>query len=115
MKEKLFRFLASYRATLLLMLIYVFLMALATIIEKNEGTPVAKAMIYYSPLFLFLQFLLVVNWACVTISHKLFAFRKWGYILVHGAFVVILAGAMITHLFGREGMMHLREGERVAG
>jgi cytochrome c-type biogenesis protein CcsB len=112
MKEKLFRFLASYRATLLLMLIYAFLMALATIIEKNEGTPVAKAMIYYSPLFLFLQFLLVVNWACVTISHKLFAFRKWGYILVHGAFVVILAGAMITHLFGREGMMHLREGEK---
>lgn len=112
MKEKLYRFLASYKATILLMLLYAFLMALATVIEKNQGTPVAKAIIYYSPLFLLLQLALVVNFLCVTIRHRLFSSGKWVYLLLHGAFVVILTGALLTHLFGQEGMMHLREGEK---
>lgn len=112
MKEKLYRFLASHKATILLMSIYAFLMALATVIEKYYDTPVAKAMIYYSPLFLFLQFLMVANFVCVSIRQRLFASGKWVYLILHGAFVVILTGALITHLFGQEGTMHLREGER---
>lgn len=112
MKEKLYRFLASRKAGILLMSFYAFLMALATVIEKYYDTPVAKAMIYYSPLFLFLQFLMVANFVCVTIRHSLFRSGKWVYLLLHGAFVVILTGALITHLFGQEGMMHLREGEK---
>lgn len=112
MKEHLYRFLASFRATILLMSIYALFMASATVIEKYEGTPVAKALIYYSPLFLLLQFLLVVNFVCVTIRMKLFRSGKWVYIVLHGAFTVILAGAAITHLFGREGIIHLREGEK---
>lgn len=112
MKERLYRLLASRKATLFLMSIYAFLMALATVIEKYCDTSVAKAMIYYSPLFLLLQFLMVVNFLCVTIRQKLLSSGKWVYLLLHGAFVVILTGALITHLFGQEGMMHLREGEK---
>lgn len=112
MKEKFFRFMASYQAVILLMSLYAFLMALATFIEKSGGTPVAKALIYDSPFFLLLQFLLVVNFVCVTIRHKLFTPSKRAYLVLHAAFVVILTGAMITHLFGQEGMMHLREGEK---
>ncbi len=37
---------------------------------------------------------------------------KWHFILLHGAFIVILTGAGITHYWGKEGMMHLREGEK---
>lgn len=112
MKERLFRFLASCKSTILLMLLYAFLMALATVIEKFYGTPPAKAIVYYSPLFLLLQFLLVVNFVCVSIHHRLFSPGKRVYLALHGAFVVILTGALITHLFGQEGMLHLREGEK---
>lgn len=112
MTEKLFRFLSSYRVVIFLMSLYVCLMALATFIEKSHGTPAAKAIIYYSPLFLFLQLLLVANFVCVTIRQKFYTSRKKAYLILHGAFIVILAGAMITHLFGQEGVMHLREGER---
>lgn len=112
MKDKLVRFIASYKATILLMILYAFFMALATVIEKYEGTPVAKALVYYSPLFLFLQLLMVVNLAGVTLRHRLYSPGKWVYLILHGAFVVILTGALITHLFGQEGMMHLREGEK---
>lgn len=35
MKEKLIRFMVSYKATILLMILYAFFMALATVIEKS--------------------------------------------------------------------------------
>lgn len=112
MKEKLFRFLSSYRATLFLLIAYAILLALATLIEKYYGTPAAKAIIYYSPLFFLLQLLLVINVICLTIKKKLFKPEKWGYLTVHISFIVILAGALITHLFSEEGLLHLRKGEK---
>ena len=112
MKEKLLRLLSSYRATLFLLMAYAMILALATVIEKYYGTPVAKAIIYYSPLFFLLQLLLVINVICLTIKKKLFKLQKWGYLTVHLSFIVILAGALITHLFSAEGMLHLRKGEK---
>lgn len=106
------RFLSSYRATLLLLMAYAILSALATVIEKYYGTPAAKVLIYYSPLFLLLQLLIVINVICLTIGKKLLRFQKWGYLTVHVSFIVILAGAMVTHLFSEEGMLHLRKGEK---
>lgn len=32
--------------------------------------------------------------------------------MLHGAFIVILAGAGVTHFWGKEGIIHLREGEK---
>jgi len=34
-------------------------------------------------------------------------------VVVHVAFIVILTGAFITHVFGKEGTVHIREGETV--
>ena len=112
MKEKLIGFLSSYKAAIILMAIYAFLMAVATFVEDSFGTEVAKAIIYYSPLFILLHLLMVVNCICITVKHHLFTLGKWGYVLVHLSFIVILTGAMVTHLIGEEGMLHLREGEK---
>ena len=112
MKEKLIGFLSSYKAAIILMAIYAILMAVATFVEDSFGTEVAKAIIYYSPLFILLQVLMVANFIGITVQRRLFALRKWGYVLVHLSFIVILTGAMVTHLIGEEGMLHLREGEK---
>lgn len=112
MKEKLIGFLSSYRATIILLTIYAVLMAIATFVEKEYDTQVAKALIYYSPLFILLHLLMVLNCIGITIKRKLFALGKWGYVLVHLAFIIILGGAMLTHLISEEGMLHLREGEK---
>ena len=112
MKEKLIGFLSSYKAAIILMAIYAILMAVATFVEDSFGTEVAKAIVYYSPLFILLQALMVVNFLLITIKRHLFIRRKWGYLLVHLSFIVILTGAMVTHLIGEEGMLHLREGEK---
>ncbi|MDO5664408.1 MAG: cytochrome c biogenesis protein CcsA [Bacteroidia bacterium] len=108
--EKIRKLLASYKTTLVLLLIYAFLMALATFVEKEMTTEAAKVMIYYSPIFFFLQFLLVVNFILTFIDHRFIKRRRWALIVIHFAFIVILAGALTTHVLGKEGTMHIREG-----
>jgi cytochrome c-type biogenesis protein CcsB len=104
-------FISSYQTSILLLVLYAFLLAVATFIEKYYGTPAARTMIYYSPLFFFLQFLLVVNFVAVFVRKKMWKKKKYGFILLHLSFIVILAGALTSHLFGKEGTFHLREGE----
>lgn len=112
MNKGLQQIISSRKATLTLLAVYIILMATATVIEKFYGTPVAKALIYYSPLFFLLQFLMVLNFIFITIRYKLVSNRKWTYLVIHSSLIVILAGATVTHLYGKEGMLHLREGER---
>jgi cytochrome c-type biogenesis protein CcsB len=102
----------SYHTTLVLLAIYAFGLAAATLIEKYTSTEMAKMLVYYSPVFFLLQFLLVVNFIATTLKHGLLKQRKWGFVLVHFSFVLILLGATISHIFGEEGVLHLREGDK---
>jgi cytochrome c-type biogenesis protein CcsB len=68
-------------------------------------------LVYYSPLFFLLQLCMVVNFAAIVVERRLIGKRKWGFLTLHSAFVVILLGALISYLFSIEGTLHLREGE----
>ena len=72
------RFISSSVTTIVLQLIGAFGLAIATFIEKYHGTAVAKALIYYFPVFFLLQFLLVANFVAIVIKHQLLKRRKWG-------------------------------------
>lgn len=111
MKATLERLLSSFVTTLVLLLIYAFVLAVATFIEKYQGTAAAKAMVYYSPLFFLLQFLLGINFIFVVIKHQYLKRGKWGLMITHFSFMIILLGALTSFLFGEEGILHLREGE----
>ena len=102
---------ASYKTMIALLAFYAISMAAATFIEKAYGTTFAKMAIYYSPLFFLLQFFLVVNFVMIVIRYHLLKYKHWGLLLLHFSFIVILSGALITHIFGKEGILHLREGE----
>lgn len=110
--DRFLRFLSSYKASIILMLVYAIGLAMATFIEKQIGTTAAKMLVYYSPLFLFLQFLLVVNFILIVLHGQFFKTRKWAMLVIHFSIVVILGGALITFLFGKEGQVHIREGEK---
>ena len=110
--ERVFSFFSSYRGTIVLMTIYAVGLGSATFIEKTMGTEAAKMLIYYSPLFIFLQFLLVLNFLLLLFREKWFRRKKWALLVIHFALIVILGGALTTHLFGKEGQVHIREGER---
>ncbi|WP_019539849.1 cytochrome c biogenesis protein CcsA [Proteiniphilum acetatigenes] len=110
--DKFVRFLSSYKASIVLLLIYAIGLAIATFIEKWMGAQAAKMLIYYSPLFLFLQFLLVMNFILILFSRNFIQRKKWAMVVIHFALVVILLGALTTFLFGKEGQVHIREGEK---
>lgn len=102
---------ASMRTAIILMGIYALGLASATFLEKYYGTAAAKAMIYYSPLFFLLQGLMALNFLAVLFQRKGLNRGRWGFLLTHIALLVILAGAMVSHVIGEEGILHLREGE----
>ena len=110
--DKLINALSSYKTSILLMLLYAIGLATATLVEKQMSTEAAKMLIYYSPLFILLQFLLVINFLLVFIRYNYIERKKWAMIVVHLALIVILGGALTTFLFGKEGQVHIREGER---
>lgn len=111
MKVSLNKICSSSVTTILLLFIYACALAIATFIEKYHGTAAAKAIIYHSPLFFFLQFSLIVNFIAIVIKRQYFRSRKWALLITHFAFIIILSGALISFLFGEEGILHLREGE----
>jgi len=102
---------SSYVTMIALLALYAISMAVATFIEKAHGTMFAKMTVYYSPLFFLLQFLLVVNFVMIVARYHLLKSKRWGLLSVHFSLIVILLGALITHVFSKEGILHLREGE----
>ena len=88
------------------------MMMAATVVERLQGTPVAFQWFYHSPLFILL-------WAVAAIAGVIYLVmegtpkRLWTMGL-HIGLVVILAGALVTFLFGTSGSIHLREGETTA-
>jgi len=81
-------------------------MTAATFVEKLQGSPVAFKAIYHSPWFIAL-------WAIAAISGLAYFFGKgrMGFwtTLLHCSFVVILAGALISHIWGWSGQIHLQK------
>ena len=94
-----------------LLFTYALIVAGATIFEKNFDTISTKHLIYTSWWFILLQMLMVVNFVVVAQKRKLVSQKKWGALLLHYGFAVILLGALTTHYLGSESILSVREGE----
>lgn len=103
--------LTSYSAMAVLLALYAASLAAATFVEHAHGTAAARQWVYNNWFFYGLQLLLVANFVGVAARQHLVRQRKWGTLLFHCAFAVILSGAFVTRLTGREGLLHIREGE----
>jgi len=109
--KKIVSLLSSYRLMAVLVALYIAAMAWATFFEAANGTSRTMALFYHSWWFIALQALMVVNFVAVSFSKRLYERKLWGVVVLHWALAVVLAGAMVTHIDSREGMMHIREGE----
>ena len=98
--------------SIILLLIYALLLAAATFLEKYAGTVAAKTIIYYSPVVILLLFATVASFIAVFIKRRPFN-NRWGFMCIHAALIVILTGAFVTHIWGEEGIIHIREGQNV--
>ncbi len=83
-------------------------MAVATIVEKDHGTTYVAEHYYGAWWFTALWALLVAFGVAWMVHQRM---RKPSAVLLHLSFVMILAGALLTHLTSRQGIIHLRLGE----
>lgn len=91
-----------------LYLILIATMGVATIVEKYEGSGYAAEHIYGSWWFALLWALLTL----VGIGHFLRQrVRRLSTVALHLSFVLILAGALLTHLTAKKGIVYLRTGQ----
>ena len=95
-----------------LFIIFAFAMAAATFIENDYGRGAAYGMVYDTRWFELILVLLSVNLIGQLIINKLSRKDRLPVALFHLAFIVMLAGAAITRYFGREGQIHIREGQK---
>ena len=95
----------------ILMVIYIVVvavMAAATIVEKYQGSEFVSAHVYGAWWFSLLWAVLTAVAIAYFVSRKV---RRLSAVVLHLSFVVILLGALITHLTARRGMVHLRTGQ----
>lgn len=99
------------KATFTLYAIVILVMAMATFVEKTQGTPYVLNNIYGAWWFTTLWAVLAVLGITYLLRRKL---KQLSVLLLHFAFVVILLGALLTHLTAWQGTIHLRKGTPVA-
>ena len=80
----------------------------ATVIEKYHGTSFVGQHIYGSWWFSALWAVLTVSSLAYIMKQQLY--KRFALLLLHLSFVVILAGALTTHLTARRGTVRLRAG-----
>ncbi|WP_373496195.1 cytochrome c biogenesis protein CcsA [Aquiflexum sp.] len=108
---KITRILLSTKVTLVLFIAFAGSMAVATFIENDHGTPVARATVYDSLWFELIMVWMAVNFLAHINQYRLFHKNRWSIGLFHIAFVVIIIGAGVTRYFSEEGIMHIRQGQ----
>lgn len=97
------------RLSFSLLVVLLVVLVIATIAEKIYGTSYAFQYIYNSPVFVSLWIALALSALAYLIKRKIF--RKPVTMLLHLSFIVILAGALFTHIYSTEGTIHLRKGD----
>lgn len=100
------------RLSIVLLVLYAVLLAVATFLENEYGAVIARKYIYNNVGFFGLQLLLVACFFVLIFTRKKKIGKQWGMLVLHIAFVFILTGALVTHWFGYEGLVHVREGEK---
>ena len=86
-------------------------MATATIVEKSQGTDYVHAHYYGAWWFILIWAALATLGAFYIIKRKV---KRASTLALHLSFLIILAGALLTHVSAKRGMIHLRINQPVS-
>ena len=105
-----YKIIKSYRTMFVLLTILALGAAIATFMENDYGNSFAREYIYTSWWYQGVLLLSAVNMVVILFNAKINLLRPGP--IFHFAIVIILLGAFVTHHFGIDGLMHIREGEK---
>lgn len=99
------------KTTIIIYLLLVIIMAAATVVGKYHGNNYAIEFIYGTWWFTLLWAVLAALSIAFIIRSKM---KRWMLITIHASMLIILLGALLTHLFSTQGEIHIKENETTA-
>ncbi len=106
-----FKFLASLKLALFVLVALMSVLAAGTIVESLHGTDAARLLVYDSPWFGLILFLLGVNVAAAALDRLPWKKKHTGFVITHIGIILILAGSFMTRSMMIDGQMAITEGE----
>ena len=100
---------ALYKLPFVLVIFLVIAIAVATVLENRYDTHYALQHVYGAWWFIALWAVLALAGCWLIYKRKMW--KQPSVFLLHLSFLVILIGALTTHITSHRGMVHLREGE----
>jgi cytochrome c-type biogenesis protein CcsB len=108
--KKLLEQIASLKVAVVLLVLLLVGLAAGTILESKRGVELAQSAVYYAWWFLALEAIFTVNVLASIAVHFPWGKERIGYLMTHGALVVIMAGAVMSYFLKIEGNLGLWEG-----
>jgi len=109
--KKIVDFVFSYNLMAIILVLIAVSAGLATFIENDFGSHIAREKVYAARWFELLLLIFAFNLTGIIFRFKSWKKGKLTVFIFHIAFLVILLGATITRYLGFEGIIHIREGE----
>ena len=110
MVKKVISLLVSNRLTAILFITFSAAMGIGTFIESMHGTDAARILVYNAFWFEIMMILFLINFIFNIKRYNLISRPKFGILLMHLSWILIIIGAGVTRYIGHEGVMPIREG-----
>ena len=107
------RRLASLKLAVMLIVTLLSVLAWATLVEASRGRDFTQWYVYRSTWFLLLLSLLGISVLSAAAVRFPWRRRQIGFLITHAGLLVLLAGAITTYFYGREGSVIIPEGQVV--
>ena len=106
------RFLGSLNFAIFLIASLVIILIASTSLESKYGTPFAQKIFYQAGWFDVFLGLLAANIFCSALTRFPYKKKHTGFIVTHIGILILLAGCLMSSLWGVDGQMALLEGEK---
>ncbi len=110
-KNSIFRFFASLKLAVILLVALAIILAVATFYESIYDTKTAQYLVYRSPLFALFLGVLGLNLTASALVRYPWKKAQTGFVVTHVGIIIILIGSVATMFNGLDGSMALEEGE----
>jgi cytochrome c biogenesis protein ResB len=109
--DRVWRFFASVKLTIVLLLVLAGAMAYGTFVETTMSNGAARLLVYRTWWFDGLIGLLALNLIGCTLRRAPYKPHQAGWITTHIALLILMAGSVMTHRMGMQGQMVIAEGD----
>ena len=109
MKSPIFKFFASLKLAVISILLLASVLTIATCLESLYGTRAVHVLVYGTPWFAGVLFLLGLNVLCAALIRYPWKKSQTGFVMTHLGILTLLVGSFVTQKFGVDANMPVSE------